>query len=155
MTALAKPTQRWHATPIGQTYGKNTWGIRGDKGVIYPGAMMMLREGEEYIEIVSAVTDGIAIGWADIPFAIDTAGLTDGAKTICVRDGIVGYLDSATAGDAVDNTLRHRTVYLGNDNTVFDSDGGTRSCPVQLDSVSSDGVKVWIGPQGPTGPAGP
>jgi hypothetical protein len=155
LTALAGTKIRVHSSPVGQTQGRRTWGVKGDKGIIYPGSLMMTRDGEQFCEKVSAVADGKCCGWADIPYALDTAGLVDGAVKIPVRDGIVGWLDSATSTDAVDATLINRTVWLGNDNTAYDSDGGgTRSCPVTLHLVTSEGLEIWIGPQGPTGPTG-
>jgi hypothetical protein len=90
---------------------------------------------------------GVCLGWADIPFAIDTADFAaDGERKICIRDGIVGTLDNSAGADEVTDAHRNRIIYMVNDNTVSATDqGGTLGCPVRLDRLDSEGASVLIG----------
>jgi hypothetical protein len=146
MTALARETIRRHSTPIGQSHAHRYIGLVGDTGIVYPGSIMMQIAGSDYAQKVIADADAVCLGWADIPFPIDTAGLVDGDRKICIRDGIVGPLDNSAAADEVTDAHRNRIVFLVDDNTVSATDQtGTLSCPVRLDRIDSEGAYILIG----------
>lgn len=147
MTALDNSRIRRVNTPIGQTHATRFIGLMKDTGVVYPGAIMMQRTGDDYAQIVTKVADGTVLGWADIPFPIDTADASeDGEQVITIRDGIVGPLDTLGSGDTVDDGMRNKIVYMENDNTVAKTtDTAARSCPVRVDRVDSEGIYIVIG----------